>query len=459
MALNFYNSFENTPITVKYEKARFDATHSVLILVNDNPRMAIPNWFYKQASLPDPPNYDRVFEKNLNWIDILSYLYEESFTRRYKLVPIDIKILKALTYYKRTPLFKDLTDKGFRNFLFKNSTLAHIVRTSEKWVQTRLEYLRKFQVIQSNFIINPFVFGLNTFVLKYSQEFDHLVKHLEQYTLLKLILSNQQDIVRVFQLPNVLAEDDLVKINPFPEYPIEISEINFFNNLSGLTHETETSFTKIPNFDSIKAPLKRPTIEFKKENHRDWYDNVKSLNDSQYISLSRLKTESRLDSVVKVLRYLAKEGIPHVNFKTSAEIAKIHANHFREAFRFLINHDIIGFFPRLLYIGCPIRYGMYVRCKQKELLNSIYLNILELPHSMLYRGENLLVAYVALPENWVSRFMRYITNLQMDPEVELVYGIIVAFKSWGRYSIPIPKGIEIDEFGVRYPFTEIVNNS
>ncbi len=54
-----------------------------------------------------------------------------------------------------------------------------------------------------------------------------------------------------------------------------------------------------------------------------------------------------------------------------------------------------------------------------------------------------------MPDNYISAFIKYLNSLHSKFEVK--YNSFITLKSWGRFSIPLPDGTTIDEYGVNFP--------
>ena len=71
----------------------------------------------------------------------------------------------------------------------------------------------------------------------------------------------------------------------------------------------------------------------------------------------------------------------------------------------------------------------------------IHYNLLKLPHSVIFLSENILFAYVSIPDNYLPAFLKYVNILVYKFSVK--YSPFIAFKSWRRYSIPLQKELPL----------------
>lgn len=450
IADKFYKNFKGSEIPVRKLGYLYDSYNSVGIMFQDGSGFAIPYFFYQQLRLKNPPDYSEIFDKNLTWLDTLSEIYEQTFSVKSELNQTDVKILRALTYYKRNALFNDFDLDDQKVFNFHLKTLSEIINTSYRWTISRINYLYDNYIVQPSFILNPFIFGLKTILVQYSSQFEDDFSYMNPITLFKLNM-NINDVIRIIQLPNIQSSTDL----SFPETTqiINLKEMHIFNNLSDLSEDSNQSFKVIPKFEIDKASLTRPIIEFKDSM------TVKSsyvLNEEDkefYPLLTKMSSERRISMIVRILDYLARWRSVQGSLKEASKQLRATSAEFLETCKYLFNKDIIGYFPRISRVGCNNRYGILVKDKtgqESDGLLKIYNNLLELPHSVIFLGESILFGYVVLPDNYMSSFLRYLSSLHTKYEIK--YNAFVALKSWGRFSIPLPEGTTVDEFGVNFPY-------
>lgn len=460
MADKLYKQFKNTPIPIQKIPYVYQNYYSMTILFQDGSGMAIPYHFYQQANLKNPPDFEELFEREDSWLDLLSNIFELGMATKTNITNADIKILRALTYYKRNGLFNDVELTNRRNFLFQLKTLAKMTNLSQVWITERLMYLQNNYVLRQYYILNPFIFGLKTFVITYDKKFDDESTILDNISLFKLTLSFKE-ILRVIQLPSVQVIDDF-KLS----FPIEIKKTNdvfIYNNLAELHEDENKSFLKVPKFDSPSIGVSKAIVEFKESNN-DYLKlyEVDDKDENLYPLMKKMSKARRNSILVRILNYLAKWGSMQENFKKASKELRMNSLEFLEATRFLFNNDVIAFFPRITRIGSNNRYGILIidhTGKQSEKIKQLFYNILELPHSMTFIGDDFLFAYISIPDSYTS-FFRYLNKLQDSLEVQ--YSLFVSLKSWGRFSIPLPEGTTVDEYGVHFPnsiFKEIKNES
>lgn len=97
LALKFYHTFKDTFIPVKIIKPIFKEVNSITIHVKGNTGVDLPHWFIRQLELPgNSPDFNSITTKTYNWIDTISYLYEESFTRKHPLIQVDIDVIRGI---------------------------------------------------------------------------------------------------------------------------------------------------------------------------------------------------------------------------------------------------------------------------------------------------------------------------------------------------------------------------
>lgn len=449
MADEFYDKFKNTSIPVVKDTLIYEKYNTVGIIFKDGSGFAVPYFFYQQLQAKTSVDYTNVFNKNLPWLDLLSEIYEKTFSIKSPLSKADIKILRALCFYKRNGLFNNFDFVDQKNFIFQIKNLSKIINLSYRWTIGRINYLVENYILLSHFILNPFLFGLKTYLLSYDPQFDDEISYLNSITLFKLNLS-YKEVIRIIQLPNIQAPTDL---NFSFSYELtKISEMNIFNNLSGLSEDPKKSFTTIPNFDLTKVKLSKPIIEFKESISTVQSIDFNDIDEAVYPLLNKMTNTRRISIIVRILNYLAKWRSVQGSLSKASKELRINPLEFLETCKFLFNNDVIGFFPRISRIGCNNRYGIVIKDysgeKSAELMN-IYYNFLELPQSVVFIGENLLYAYVTMPDNYISAFIKYMSSLHSKFEVK--YNSFITLKSWGRFNIPLPEGTTVDEYGVNFP--------
>ncbi len=449
LADEFYDKFKNSSIPVIKVALIYEKYNTVGIVFQDGSGFAVPFFFYQQLQTKANVDYTNIFSKNLPWLDVLSEIYEKTFSIKSSLSKADIKILRALCFYKRNELFSDFNFTDQKNFIFQIKTLSKITNLSYRWTIGRINYLVENNILLSHFILNPFLFGLKTYLLSYNPQFDEEISYLNSITLFKLNLS-YKEAIRIIQLPNIQAPTDLNFL--FDHELTKISEMNIFNNLSGLSEDPKKSFATIPNFDSTKVKISKPIIEFKESISSVQSIDFNDIDEAVYPLLNKMTNTRRISIIVRILDYLAKWRSIQGSLSKASKELRANPLEFLETCKFLFNNDIIGFFPRISRIGCNNRYGIVIKDysgEQNAELMKIYYNFLELPISAVFIGENLIYAYVAMPDNYISAFIKYLNSLHSKFEVK--YNSFITLKSWGRFSIPLPDGTTIDEYGVNFP--------
>lgn len=450
IAIEFHDKFKNTEIPVQKIPSLLDIYNSVGIIFQDGSGFAVPYYFYQQLQLKSPPDFTDIFDRNLPWLDVLSEIYERTFSVKSELNQTDVKIIRALCYYKRNALFNDFDLEDQKVFNFHVKTLSSIIDTSYRWTIKRTNYLYDNYIVAHYFILNPFLFGLKTLLIQYDSQYENEFTYINPITLFRLNL-DINEVIRIIQLPNVESSTDL----SFPKLTkvTNLSEMHIFNNLSGLSEDQNESFSLVPKFELEKAPIARAIIEFK-ESMTVKTSHILNEEDAEiYPLLSKMTTERRISIIVRILDYLAKHKSVQGSLKKASKLLRTTPAEFLETCKFLFNKDIIGYFPRVSRIGCNNRYGILVRDQtglESEGLRSIYNNLLELPHSIIFIGENILFGYVTLPDSYMSSFIRYL--LSLNTKFEIKYNAFIALKSWGRFSIPLPEGTTVDEYGVNFPY-------
>ena len=84
IANKFYNKFKNTSIPVKKILPIFEKYQSVVIVFPEGSSFAVPYFFYQQLKLEYPPDYNEIFNEEHSWIDLLSKIYERTFSIKSK---------------------------------------------------------------------------------------------------------------------------------------------------------------------------------------------------------------------------------------------------------------------------------------------------------------------------------------------------------------------------------------
>ena len=431
MADEFYNSFKDTEIPVQKIPTLYHEYNSVGIIFQDGSGFAVPYYFYQQLEFDNSIDFLDIFNKNLPWLDLVSEIFERGFSVKTEINLTDVKILRALCYYKRNALFNDFDLEDQRVFTYHVKTLSSIIDMSYRWTVERINFLYNNYILVENYILNPFLFGLKTILIQYDSQHEEEMAYINPITLIKLNLS-LDEVIRIIQLPNIQSTTDLSF--PFPTKMYTFSEMHIFNNLSGLSEDKTKSFQKIPDFSTDKVSVTHPIIEFKDtmtvKNSYQLSDD-----DKEYYSLlAKMTIERRTSVIVRILGYLAKWGSVQGNLKMASKQLRVNSNEFLETCKYLFNKDIIGYFPRITRIGCNNRYGILIKDKigqgEKELLK-IYYNLLELPHSVIYLAENILFGYVTLPDTYLTSFTKYLMSLHTKFEVK--YNAFVAFRREDRH--------------------------
>ena len=452
MADSFYEKFRSTKIPVIKPQAIYEKFNSVGIVFEDGSGFAVPYFFYQQMSTNLSLDFSDIFAKNLPWLDLLSEIFEKTNSLKCNITKVDIKILRALCFYKRNSLFSKLDFAEQKNFLFQIKTLSEIINQSYRWTIARINYLINNYMLALSYILNPFLFGLKTYLINYESSYDDKIAFLNPITLFKLIVS-YNEVLRVIQLPNIQSSTELQL--EIPHTITNLSEMHIFNNLSDLSEDPKKSFVHVPKFENTTEIISKPIIEFKEQSISQAI-NLTAVNEELYPLLNKMSNERRISIIVRVLNYLAKWGSIQGNLKKASKNLRVNALEFLETCKFLFNNDIIAFFPRLSRIGCDNRYGIIIKDElgnNSEDITKIYYNLLELPLSAIFLGENILFAYVAMPDSYLPSFLKYINSLSYKFNIK--YSPFIALKSWGRFSIPLPEGTTVDEYGVNFPYNVI----
>ena len=327
-----------------------------------------------------------------------------------------------------------------------------------RWTIERINYLNQNYILHPFFILNPYLFGLITYLITYDRKFEENCSFLDQITLFKLNL-NYNENLRIIQLPNTQTFYELNL--DFPVFMTIMNEMHMFNNLSSISEDHLKLFKEIPDFEAQKADVIKPIIDFREYKYKDFnfLNFIEKDNFEKFYQLLASMSELRINSVlVRVLNYLAQNGAVQGNLKKASKEIRDSSLEFLETCKFLINNDIIGFFPRISRIGCNNRFGILLNDHEgtnNNILEQIYLNFLELPVSVIFKGENVIFAYVAMPDEFTS-FIKYLNGFH--DKIEIKYNNFITLKSWGRYSLPLPEGTTVDEFGVNFPGTIIKKN-
>ena len=403
LADEFYKKFSNTLIPVKKIVQIYEKFNSVLITFQDGNGFAVPYYFYQQLKLDNPPDFTNLFNEEYSWIDLLSKIYEVTFSIRSKISSSDIKLLRTLCYYKRSGLFDNFDFLDQKNFLFQTKTLAKISNVGYRWTIQRINYLNNNFILHPLFILNPYLFGLVTYLITYDRKHEENTVFLDQITLFKLSLNFNQNL-RIIQLPNTQSFYELNL--EFPFSMTIMTEMHLFNNLSSLSDDPLKLYKDIPNFEAKKVDVIRPIIDFKEYNFKDinFLNFIETDNFEKHYPLLAKMSELRRNSVlIRVLNYLAQNGAVQGNLKKASKEIRVSSLEFLETCKFLFNNDIIGFFPRISRIGCNNRFGILLfdsNGSNNHILEEIYLNFLELPVSVIFKGENEIFAYVAMPDEF-----------------------------------------------------------
>lgn len=450
LALDFYKKFHNSTIPIKRIPRLFDYYSSVIILFKDGSGFLIPHFFYQQTKSNSKIDYTDIFQKEGDWVDLISNIFDFTNKITNKLSSADIKILKAITHYKKSGLFQKLDYANRNNILIHIKNLANITGLSEKWVADRFHFMLKNYILYPAYILNPFIFGLNTYFLIYDKIYDSECSFLDNLTLFNIKI-DFDNILRIFQLPNIESTDDLSFSFPYESKKIE--EMHLSSNLSGLSPRLSDNFKKIPNFESIKSPITKATIEFK-QNSYQWIKTLEFDEEEgqKYPFLKKMTFTKRVSSTLRVLNYLARWGIIQGSFAKAAIELRISVVELMETCRFLLDNDMIAFFPRLGRIGAHNRYGLLIIDKDgfnNNAMQNLYNSLLELPLSVCFMGSGFIFAYINIPDTYITPFFRYVTQIQ--ELIEVKYSMFISLKSWGRFSIPLPEGTTVDEFGVNFP--------
>ena len=74
-----------------------------------------------------------------------------------------------------------------------------------------------------------------------------------------------------------LCEDIDADWEKFLNNDLDSNSVND-NNISTLNNDPDISLSKVPNFDSIKAPINRAIIKFTSEDYLNWYEKLKLID-------------------------------------------------------------------------------------------------------------------------------------------------------------------------------------
>ena len=262
IALDFYNKFKNTHIPIQKIPRWFDSFGTVVILFKDGSGFTIPYFFYQQVKTNSNLDFTDIFNKECSWTDLLSNIFDFTGKIDAKISFADVKILRAFTQYKRSGLFKKLEYSNRNNILIHMKNLSFITGLSEKWVAERFHYLLNNYILVPQYILNPFLFGLSTYLVIYEKSYDTKCLFLDPLTLFNLKI-DFDNIVRIIQLPSIDSTEDLNF--DFPIIVKKIDDMRIYMNLSGLSSKSNQNFNKLPNFVSINVPISKATINFKSE--------------------------------------------------------------------------------------------------------------------------------------------------------------------------------------------------
>lgn len=473
IANDFYSTFKDTPIPVEFVKDEYEQYDSIIIRLK-LAILSVPLDLFENAKLDPQPDFSSIFELDITWLELLSMLFEEMIAFRFELREADIKILKTLTNYKNNLLsvsfYNPKTKKGTsiekKIFPFQISSIARKTRLSSDYVAQRLNILHNNLIIRQYFFLNPFVFGVKIILIRYETTFD---EKMEQYDFLTLVKQKfSTSIVRILQLPSVQATDDLEFTFPVEKH--EIQEIRYSNNLSELQSKQSNSFRKINlrylNFTSVpQLQLPQSSIRFQDNVTGNWFKILLQLERTsqprssvKYHSLRHLTQRKRLKLALKVLNYLARYGVPITNINNAAHEAGTSEPQFLDLMNYFADHNLLSIFTRVSKIGCPVRFGVLIHNVSNESehnLDTITNKLSILPETRNYRGKNFVFVYAAVPEAWYIDLQKFFVRLRSRTEIVLDYDLIIALDSWGRFSVPLPKDLIIDDFGVDFPIPKI----
>ena len=443
LALDFYNKFKDTPIPIEKNNWIFNNFDSVSISLKDGTKFLIPFFFYQHASLEMEDNFTTVFAKHVGWSILIINFMEISSKFIFQLKQADGKILSAIVHNKTNGLF-NIPDSSNKAIFIHFNNLASITGLSVKWASSRLNFLIDNLILQPLYIINPFLFGLHVYLLKYENEFDigSQISELDKFTLSKFQIDFNH-LIRIIQIPYKSKEDIIFS---FPVDIKTIDEMQLSINLADVSSKTIDNFKKFPNLDSNESHNIDDIIVFKRKS-MNWSKVLTFSDQSKYSFLKSLNFIDRVSIILKVLEYLSNHNaIQQKLFISMSNDIGISVTELMETIRFLIDYNMVAFFPKIERIGCNNKYSILItdHGTNQDLMQKIHQNLLKLPLCISFFSKNSIFAYINIPDKFVTPFLKYIATLQ--DSIDISCSLLIPLKNWIRLSIPLP-GIRVEEKG------------
>ena len=457
LALDFYNTFVNTPIPVIKHEYHFENYYSVIIPL-ENSCLSIPYKFYELTKIDPVPDLNPIFDIDVNWRVFLTYFYEKIFTIRIPLVESDIKILKVMTQFAFSMHKKHLPytveEIAKRTEHIGKKSYEPITKVT---VARRLNYLRDQNILTEYYLINSWAVGYKIFLFVYQKTQDESIHEWDKWTIFKQYLMDN-NIFRVVRIPQH-AEGELV----FPEsiQKVEIKRILISNNVSKLDMDKNKSFSTIPVFEAPKLSNYQ-YIDLTEEEDNNWIQSLYNMTYSDdasqqtdYEPILRLNKDNRINVAFKFLCFIAREGIISYPIERTAKRAGIDRNLFDSYFKFFIDMKVLFYCTRTAYIGCNVRMGIMLysleqTVQEHPVLQNFLTNLCELPYAYVFISDYAIAAYINLPNAWVGSFMSYLSILTINQDLLIYFGQHIALQSYVKFNLPFTEEEVFSNLGIRY---------
>ena len=172
----------------------------------------------------------------------------------------DEKLLEVLSTYHKNSKLKNLDNVNLSGLPFSFGILSDLSDLSQNWVSKRYHLLVQEGFFLPKYIINPFFFNFKLFVICYDRKNSEYIDSLRDFTIFDTKLDYTNRIRIVIHSEHIQKMVSATLFNNI----FDISKIEFFNNVSGIS----SNFSNIPNFNFNLEKNKKNTAIFGNNNKK-----------------------------------------------------------------------------------------------------------------------------------------------------------------------------------------------
>ena len=455
IADEFYEVLKDSPIPVYKANPELNAQEIYYSTSIDLPWSCfmIPYFFYK--AFKENVNFDleEEFSQTLSWYELIGIINIKWLMERNKLTKTDVLICKVLSRYNSK-------NQAFK-FPITLKIIANRTRQSISSIEKTFSTLFNRLIVNDFFLINPWKLGWELYLVSYNYSNDDKLSEFNSLTLSKEILLNNF-VFRIIQIPFLHTNDDFNKIkkitNEISGTVHLINSTSFNWELSQLEPRQDKSFLHVPNFTQKPVVEIIPSVSFSYDpKSLDWLSETDEDKTKHSKKGSFLQTwEERHDSksILKILNFIIQHGILLNTFEKTANDLDITELELSKLTQFLIKNEVISLAFRFILIGAGMEYAFLIEFKDgtknnaNELFDCINQVVLQCPFSYVYKCDSVIAGRVQVPDNWVYKFLEFLSTLQLrDEYIKVKLGQRILGYSFFTPNVKLPKDYVINEFG------------